>query len=151
MTGDFFFSQKICLLQYCPDHPTQPPSSSSFSHTADSSETRAMLRRLDKLIGFPEQTALMLRSFERRLFSSVSVSTLLAGTAFPLCPEEEEEGRTLLLRPRKERRLFEKMVAHFYLVSIVRTVPVRCVQYILPTRSKMFFFLCQQIKGGLWR
>ncbi len=47
-----------------------------------------MLRRLDKLIGFPEQTALMLRAFERRLLRRVSLSTLLAGVAVPLCPDE---------------------------------------------------------------
>ena len=76
-----------------------------------------MLRRLDKLIGFPEQTALMLRSLERRLFlSKVGVSTLLCGAAVALCPDEEE-GRTLILKPTRERRLFEKLVAHFYLVS----------------------------------
>ena len=55
------------------DHPvrTCPPS--------DCLDTRAILRRLDRMIGFPEETALLLRDFELDSFSGVATATLICG------------------------------------------------------------------------
>ena len=48
----------------------------------DCLDTRAILRRLDRMIGFPEETALLLRDFELDSFSGkggVSAATLICG------------------------------------------------------------------------
>ena len=62
--------------------PTLTHSPPSPFPLPDCLDTRAILRRLDRMIGFPEETALLLRDFELDSFSGregVSTATLICG------------------------------------------------------------------------
>ena len=47
----------------------------------ETGDSRPILRRLDRVIGLPEETALMLRDYEYTLFRHTSVDQLLKGLA----------------------------------------------------------------------
>jgi hypothetical protein len=83
---------------------------------ADSQSTRVILRRLDKIIAFPEETALLLRDYERRLFGQVTVSTLLAGLTHNLAVPKQRRGEWIMQNAETDLKLFQKFVSHFYLV-----------------------------------
>ena len=79
-----------------------------------SQESRSILRRLDRVIGFPEEGALMLRDFEHALFGGTTVKQLLQGLVKNLAKRKGQHQR------RKEQNTvlhFHRIVAHFYLVS----------------------------------
>ena len=76
-------------------------------------ETRTILRKLDRIVGFPEETALMMKNFEMELFCSksrsrqkVTLSTLLSGCAYDLSGSSQSA----------DLALFGRLVSHFYLV-----------------------------------
>lgn len=73
-------------------------------------ESRLILRRLDRFLIFPEESAIMLRDFEYELIDSSNVLDLLACITSDL---------TLFKNPNAQRSLekFHKIVAHFYMVS----------------------------------
>lgn len=80
-----------------------------------SQESRSILRRLDRVIGFPEEGALMLRDFEHALFGGTTVKQLLQGLVKNLAKRKGQHHHR-----RKEQNTvlhFHRIVAHFYLVS----------------------------------
>ena len=79
-----------------------------------SQESRSMLRRLDRVIGFPEEGALMLRDFEHALFGGTNVKQLLQGLVKNLAKRKGQSSHR-----KKEQNVlhFHRIVAHFYLVS----------------------------------
>ena len=81
--------------------------------SADSQDTRSILRKLDKLIAFPEEAALLLKKYEHHLLGKVSTKTLLAGVTFGLGAKSSSE----LQGGEKDAELFQALVSHFYLVS----------------------------------
>ena len=85
-----------------------------FFFVLGSQESRSILRRLDRVIGFPEEGALMLRDFEHALFGGTTVKQLLQGLVKNLAKRKGQHQR------RKEQNTvlhFHRIVAHFYLVS----------------------------------
>lgn len=68
------------------------------------------MRRLDRVIGLPEEGALMLRDYEHALLGRTSVEHLVKGLANKVLSRpallEEEDGD-----------IFDKIVSHFYLVT----------------------------------
>ena len=81
-----------------------------------SQESRSILRRLDRVIGFPEEGALMLRDFEHALFGGTTVKQLLQGLVKNLAKRKGQHHHR-----RKEQNTvlhFHRIVAHFYLVRI---------------------------------
>lgn len=80
-----------------------------------------MLRKLDKIICFPEETALMLRDFEHALFRSVTVSTLLSGLSVNLSSSKMNKDEWIMRHANRELKLFQTLVCHFYMVRTVAT------------------------------
>ena len=80
-----------------------------FSETGDS---RPILRRLDRVIGLPEEGALMLRDYEHLLFGHTSVEQLLKGLAKVLNRDHDETNHI------QDILHFQKLVSHFYLVRL---------------------------------
>ena len=91
-------------------------SNNVFCCFSDSQGTRSILRKLDKIIAFPEETALLLRDYEHNLFSQTTVSTLLAGLTHNLAAPKLRKGEWLMQKFDSDLRLFQKLVSHFYLV-----------------------------------
>ncbi len=88
-----------------------------LSFFLESGDSRPILRRLDRVIGLPEEGALMLRDYEHALFGHTSIQHLLKGLVKPLGtaqttkrPEERTES--------KDAAHFQQIVSHFYLVSL---------------------------------
>ena len=80
----------------------------------ETGDSRPILRRLDRVIGLPEETALMLRDYEYTLFRHTSVDQLLKGLAKvlnrPQHPSDREKKHI------QDVCHFQKIVSHFYLV-----------------------------------
>jgi hypothetical protein len=95
--------------------------------------TRAVLRKLDKIISFPEEAALLLREYEHCLFQGVSVSTLLAGITHVLCQKSRPQER-LMKNSERDYRLFHKLVSHFYLVSEIELAPAAAEAVSVPAK-----------------
>ena len=80
----------------------------------ETGDSRPILRRLDRVIGLPEETALMLRDYEYTLFRHTSVDQLLKGLAKvlsrPQHPSDKEKKHI------QDVCHFQKIVSHFYLV-----------------------------------
>ena len=72
------------------------------------------MRRLDKIIAFPEETALLLRDYESRLLVDVSLNTLLCGITHNLT---RKSGEKIIQPSSKDYAQFQKLISHFYLVS----------------------------------
>ena len=81
----------------------------TFLETGDS---RPILRRLDRVIGLPEEGALMLRDYEHLLFGHTSVEQLLKGLAKVLNRDHDETNHI------QDVLHFQKLVSHFYLVRL---------------------------------
>ena len=81
--------------------------------------SRALLRRLDRVIGFPEEGALMLANYEFSLLGQTSTAQLLRGLARVLGRKPGQD----FSEARRDRYSFQallqfqKIVSHFYLVS----------------------------------
>ncbi len=73
-------------------------------------DSRYILRRLDRFLAFPEESALMLRDFEANLLGSSGIADLLSGITHNLTKNNEETSRRNL-------QSFHKIICHFYLVS----------------------------------
>jgi hypothetical protein len=76
------------------------------------------------MIGFPEETAILLKNHEHESFSStVSIATLvIGGIASDLSGDQNDANKSAFLHVsererKKERQTFQKLVSHFYLVS----------------------------------
>ena len=84
----------------------------------ETGDSRPILRRLDRVIGLPEETALMLRDYEYTLFRHTSVDQLLKGLAKvlnrPQHPSDREKKHI------QDVCHFQKIVSHFYLVSKIK-------------------------------
>ena len=76
-------------------------------------DTRSILRKLDKLIAFPEEAAILLKRYEHRLLDGVSAKTFLAGISYGLGSKSTSD----LQGGPKDAELFHKLVSHFYLVN----------------------------------
>ena len=70
------------------------------------------MRRLDRVLGFPEEGALMLRNYEHALLGGVTTNQLLRGLAKVLTNENAGQDQQQALLQ------FQKIVSHFYLVGI---------------------------------
>ena len=81
-----------------------------------SQESRSILRRLDRVIGFPEEGALMLRDFEHAIFGETTVKQLLQGLVKNLSKRKSHANKS-----QKQNTVlhFHRIVAHFYLVSLL--------------------------------
>ena len=77
-----------------------------------SQESRSILRRLDRVIGFPEEGALMLRDFEHAIFGGTTVKQLLQGLVKNLSKRKTNANKS-----QQNVLHFHRIVAHFYLVS----------------------------------
>jgi len=69
-----------------------------------------MLRRLDRLVGFPEQTAISLMRAEMEILGEADVKTLMCGLGEDLSGGKDVKG------DRRRWKLAQKLVVHFYLV-----------------------------------
>eukprot|EP00095_Tigriopus_kingsejongensis_P008942 maker-scaffold199_size265817-snap-gene-1.42 protein:Tk08942 transcript:maker-scaffold199_size265817-snap-gene-1.42-mRNA-1 annotation:"hypothetical protein AGABI1DRAFT_119462" len=80
----------------------------------DSQETRSILRKLDKIVAFPEETALLLKHYESQLFKEIGMRTLLGSIVHGM---SAKKSHSPYLPRSEDYNLFQKLVSHFYLVS----------------------------------
>ena len=112
----------------------------------ETGDSRPILRRLDRVIGLPEETALMLRDYEYTLFRHTSVDQLLKGLAKvlnrPQYPSDKEKKHI------QDVCHFQKIVSHFYLVRKKYMYIVRNFMFsFLPVNSIHIFLECSAAKN----
>ena len=84
----------------------------SFDFAAMPPDSRYILRRLDRFLAFPEESALMLRDFESNLLGSTSLLDLMSGVTHNLTKDS-------LIFQQQALKRFHKIICHFYLVSVL--------------------------------
>lgn len=64
-------------------------------------------------MAFPEETALLLKAYEGKLFKAIGMRTLLSSVVHSM---SKKTNSSLRAQP-EDYDLFQKLVSHFYLVS----------------------------------